>query len=62
LLLTGGGPGNTTTFMSLFVARKAESYDLGYAGAVSIIYLYVVIVFSYILFQAATKSTGERRP
>ena len=61
LLLTGGGPGNTTTFMSLFVARKAESYDLGYAGAVSIIYLYVVIVFSYVLFQAATRSTGERR-
>ncbi len=61
LLLTGGGPGNTTTFMSLFVARKAESYDLGYAGSVSIIYLYVVIVFSYILFQVATRSTGERR-
>jgi glycerol transport system permease protein len=60
LLLTGGGPGNTTTFLSLFVARKAESYDLGYAGAVSIIYLYVVIVFSYLLFQVATKSKGDR--
>lgn len=54
LLLTGGGPGNATTFLSLFVARKAESYELGYAGAVSIIYLYIVIVLSYIFFQFMT--------
>ena len=60
LLLTGGGPGNTTTFLSLFVARKAESYDLGYAGSVSIIYFYAVIVFSYVLFQVATSSTRDR--
>ncbi len=62
LLLTGGGPGNATTFMSLFVARKAEAYELGYAGASSIIYLYVVIVLSYILFQFINRSPEERRP
>jgi len=61
LLLTGGGPGNATTFMSLFVARKAEAYELGYAGASSIIYLYVVIVMSYILFQFINRSPEERR-
>lgn len=61
LLLTGGGPGNATTFLSLFVARKAEAYELGYAGASSIIYLYVVIVMSYLLFQFITRST-EKRP
>lgn len=54
LLLTGGGPGNATTFLSLFVARKAESYELGYAGAVSVLYLYIVIVLSYFFFQAMT--------
>ena len=54
LLLTGGGPGNATTFLSMFVARKAESYELGYAGAVSVIYLYIVIVLSYLFFQVAT--------
>lgn len=60
LLLTGGGPGDTTTFMSLFVARKAESYELGYAGAASLIYLFIVIVMSYIFFQLLTKiGTGE---
>lgn len=60
LLLTGGGPGNATTFLSLFVARKAESYELGYAGAVSVIYLYIVIVLSYIFFQFATRSQKEQ--
>ncbi len=60
LLLTGGGPGNTTTFMSLFVARKAESYELGYAGAASLIYLFIVIVMSYLFFQALNKiGSGE---
>lgn len=60
LLLTGGGPGNTTTFMSLFVARKAESYELGYAGASSLIYLFIVIVMSYIFFQLLNKlGSGE---
>ncbi len=61
LLLTGGGPGNATTFMSLFVARKAEAYELGYAGASSIIYLYVVIVMSYLLFQFINRSQERGR-
>ena len=54
LLLTGGGPGDATTFLSLHVARKAESYQLGYAGASSAIYLFIVIVFSYLFFQLMT--------
>jgi len=51
MTLTGGGPGSTTMFLNLFVARKAESYELGYAGAVSIVYLIIVMVFSYLFFQ-----------
>ena len=62
LLLTGGGPGDATTFLSLHVARKAESYELGYAGASSIIYLFIVIVFSYLFFQLMTNiGTGENK-
>ncbi|MCH8332703.1 sugar ABC transporter permease [Candidatus Sumerlaeota bacterium] len=60
LLLTGGGPGNATTFLSLFVARKAESYELGYAGAVSLIYLYIVVLLSYLFFSYITQT--ERGP
>ena len=63
LLLTGGGPGSSTTFMSLHVARKAQSYELGYAGASSVIYLFIVIVFSYVFFQIMTnvgKGEGKK--
>jgi glycerol transport system permease protein len=55
MTLTGGGPGSTTMFLNLFVARKAESYELGYAGAVSIIYLIIVMVFSYLFFQVLSR-------
>ncbi len=62
LLLTGGGPGSSTTFLSLFVARKAESFELGYAGAVSMIYLFIVLVSSYIFFQIMTHiGKGEQQ-
>jgi glycerol transport system permease protein len=62
LLLTGGGPGDATTFLSLHVARKAESYQLGYAGASSFIYLFIVIVFSYVFFQLMTNiGKGENQ-
>lgn len=61
LLLTGGGPGNATTFLSMFIARKAESYELGYAGAASVIYFYIVIVLSYLFFQAMSVESGEKR-
>lgn len=55
MTLTGGGPGAATTFLNLFVARRAESYELGYAGAVSIIYLLIIIIFSYVFFQVLTR-------
>ncbi len=55
LSLTGGGPGTSTTYLNLFVARKAESYELGYAGAVSIVYLLIVLIMSYLFFQILTR-------
>lgn len=51
MIMTGGGPGNTTTFLNLFVARKAETYELGYAGAVSLIYLLIVVSICFVFFQ-----------
>ena len=55
LILTGGGPGNATMFLSIFLARKAESYELGYASALSIIYLIIIMLFSYLFFQVLTR-------
>jgi len=54
LTLTGGGPGTVTTYLNLFVARRAEAYELGYAGAASIVYLLIVITLSYVFFQVLT--------
>jgi glycerol transport system permease protein len=56
MTITGGGPGSTTTFLNIFVARKAESYDLGYAGAVSIVYLLIVMIVSYLFFQVLSRA------
>ena len=53
-IISGGGPGNWNTYLNLFVARKAESYELGYAGASSMIYLYIVVFSCYIFFTAMT--------
>ncbi|MEO0562757.1 MAG: sugar ABC transporter permease, partial [Chloroflexota bacterium] len=50
-LLTGGGPGTTTTFLSDVLVRKAViSFDIGYSSALSLIYFYVILIISYIFF------------
>jgi glycerol transport system permease protein len=55
-LITGGGPGNWNTYLNIFVARKAESYELGFAGASSMIYLYIVVVCCYIFYTMMTRA------
>lgn len=50
-LLTGGGPGNTTTFLSDVLVRKAVGgFEFGYAGALSLIYFFIILLLSYIFF------------
>ena len=54
-LLTGGGPGNTTTFLSDLLVRKAVGgFELGYASALSLIYFFIIIVISYVFFLVLT--------
>jgi glycerol transport system permease protein len=54
-LLTGGGPGTTTTFLSDVLVRKAViSFDIGYAGAMALIYFFVILIFSYVFFLVLT--------
>lgn len=51
--LTGGGPGNATTFLSLYLEKLAtKQFDLGPAAAFSIIYFLIVLLFSFIFYQA----------
>ena len=49
--LTGGGPGNSTTFLSIYTSRKAiGGFNMGYGAAVSIIYFFLVILLSWLLY------------
>ncbi len=63
-LLTGGGPGTTTTFLSDVLVRKAViSFDIGYSAAFSMIYFYVILIISYIFFLVLTNvGTGSEAP
>jgi len=50
-VLTGGGPGNTTTFLSIDLVKIAlGQFDLGPAGAMSIIYFLVVLLISWVFY------------
>lgn len=58
-VLTGGGPGNSTTFLSQYLARLAVGqFDLGPAAAFSIVYFLVILLFSYVFYSAMTQDTG----
>jgi len=52
-VLTGGGPGNSTTFLSQTLARLAVGqFDLGPAAAFSLIYFIIILLFSFAFYQA----------
>jgi glycerol transport system permease protein len=54
-VLTGGGPGNATTFLSQYLARLAVGqFDLGPAAAFSLIYFLVILLLSYVFYAAMT--------
>ena len=46
-VVTGGGPGNSTTFLSIDLVQMAVGqFDLGPAAAMSIIYFLIILLFS----------------
>ncbi len=51
-VLTGGGPGNATTFLSQYLTQKAVGqFDLGPAAAFSLIYFLIIMVLCFILYN-----------
>ncbi|WP_241054028.1 carbohydrate ABC transporter permease [Achromobacter xylosoxidans] len=51
-VLTGGGPGNATTFLSQYLTQKAVGqFDLGPAAAFSIIYFLIILLLCFILYN-----------
>lgn len=51
-VLTGGGPGNSTTFLSQFLTQKAVGqFDLGPAAAFSLVYFLIIVTLSFVLYN-----------
>lgn len=60
-VLTGGGPGNATTFLSIYLVKLSTAMDLGPAAAFSIIYFLIVLLFCWLFYQALQSvGTGDK--
>jgi glycerol transport system permease protein len=55
--VTGGGPGNATSFLSILLSKIAVGqFDIGRAGAFSLMFFLFVQVVSYLFFTALTRT------
>lgn len=51
-VLTGGGPGTTTNFLSISLQKIAVGqFDLGRGGAFSLLYFFFIQMFCFLFFQ-----------
>jgi glycerol transport system permease protein len=59
-VLTGGGPGNTTTFLSIDLVKMAlGQFDLGPAAAMSLIYFLVVLLICWVFYTVMMRNEEE---
>jgi glycerol transport system permease protein len=55
-VVTGGGPGNSTTFLSQFLTRMAVGqFDLGPAAAFSLVYFVFILFFCYVFYTVMNR-------
>ena len=60
-VLTGGGPGNATTLLSIDLVKVAlGQFDLGPAAAMSLIYFLIVLLLSWVFYTLTMRN--EDRP
>jgi glycerol transport system permease protein len=60
VVLTGGGPGNATTVLSIDLVKIAlGQFDLGPAAAMSLIYFLIILLLSWLFYTVMTR--GEER-
>ena len=56
IVVTGGGPGNSTTVLSIDLVKIAlGQFDLGPAAAMSLIYFLIILLLSWIFYTVMTK-------
>ena len=59
-VLTGGGPGNATTLLSIDLVKIAlGQFDLGPAGAMSLIYFLIILLLSWMFYRVMTLGEAE---
>ncbi len=59
-VVTGGGPGNSTTFLSIDLVKMAVGqFDLGPAAAMSIVYFLIILLLSWIFYTVMTSSDAN---
>jgi glycerol transport system permease protein len=59
-VVTGGGPGNSTTFLSIDLVKMAVGqFDLGPAAAMSIVYFLIILLLSWVFYTVMTSSDAE---
>ncbi len=57
VVLTGGGPGNSTTFLSIDLVKTAiGQFDLGPAAAMSLIYFLIILSVSWLFYTLMMKN------
>lgn len=59
-VVTGGGPGNSTTFLSIDLVKTAlGQFDLGPAAAMSIVYFLIILLLSWVFYTVMTNVGAE---
>ena len=59
-VLTGGGPGNATTLLSIDLVKIAlGQFDLGPAAAMSIIYFLIVLLLSWVFYTLMMRDEAQ---
>jgi glycerol transport system permease protein len=59
-VLTGGGPGNSTTLLSIDLVKIAlGQFDLGPAAAMSLIYFAITLLVSWLFYTLMTKDDDK---
>jgi glycerol transport system permease protein len=60
-VVTGGGPGNSTTFLSIDLVKMAiGQFDLGPAAAMSLIYFLIILLMSWVFYTVMTNYDAEK--
>ncbi|MGC9771202.1 carbohydrate ABC transporter permease [Fervidobacterium islandicum] len=60
-VMTGGGPGNATMLLSLYINKQAfEFFNIGYAASMGVVLLILALFLSFFIVRGNVKFEGER--